>query len=493
MANVLFMGGSILDYSSLVNRVELSFSSSSYSRTDFQPRAFTLYGGSPLANFMVGDFERATSNFWMSWRLKYESDQNYSQDNLNRTENAYLVFLNGDTKLFGLFNVGGVTLLKKYTNDAVSTTGYDAIMKPGWRTVDLYKMDIQVVLNGANSTVKLYQNGELTLDYTGNLAPGGTTVNRIYLASSSQSTGSAYYWSEVFAMERDTRTMVLKLHNPSANRADNGWAGTFADVNTDDYRNSATVMSTPTPEVAASLATTGLPNGSYRVRAVKVSAIVARGETGPSKVQLGVGAFPAHSNRSRVGAHNYWRIVVLKTRTGDPANPPGTMMTRLAFFDTLGEAQSPVTNSIGSGVGTMSAFGPGGPNNQWQSTAPLNWVGTRFDTPQTVSAFSYRTPTFSSSSNFNSNPTQIRVDYSDNGTDWTTAWTTPEYADPAQGDIDFAFQDPALARQPTYGDVKNADLSFSKMGSIFEQNPLTLTPWTGDDVNKMGIYLKSRA
>ena len=493
---VLFMGGSIIDYSSVVNRVDVNTVNNF--RSGFAKSAlYTPGGGAPLSNFLVGDFNATSSNFWFSYRASYQwSSSALDEAAKNAADRPFLVFLNGNTKLFGLFLIAGAVVMKRYTNDAVSTTGYDAQFLPGWRVVDFYKMDLNVVLNGANSRLRIFQNNELVMDYTGTLS-SAASVNRFYLASSDANASYGVHWSEVFAMERDTRTMALKTHNPLALRPDNAWAGNASDIATEDYRNTATVMSTPTPELMASLTTDALPTGSYRVRAVKVSAIAARGETGPTGLQLGVAALPASSSRERVGAHRYWRMAILKTRGGalPTTSSYGVTLSRLKFYETLYEATLPVGEIIGTGASLPGAFSATRGDFWYSKDATLDWIGVRYADPVTVSAIGYTTAPYSGSySAVLHNPTQFRIDYSDDGVTWTPAWEVAEYADTADTEKVYPlFTDPALERQPVLGPVEQPDLTFTKLGTIFETNPLTAQPWKGEDVNAMGLYLKSRA
>lgn len=509
LQSVLFMGNEITDFPEIVNNVS-NYDRGVYRGDDssrgiigFTRTAIALDNQptyAPLNCSIYSPFDHASSNFWFSMRSAYNGGYVTDFNNAGKDDDCVssmfpmLIFSNAGKKLFAFLNVGNILVLKTYKGaDTLSNTGYEAKIKNGWRLVGMYKMDFQITLNGANSTVNVYQNNELILTYTGNLTNGATTIDGFRLCSQGNRNETCYY-SEVFAMERDTRSMALRTHTPIADRPGNQWAGSYSDIDDADYRNESNVISTPTVDAVSQFDTTGLPTGSFRVRAVKVTGVFSRGDNGPGSVAVGVSARPSLSTESLYGKHRYWKTIVLATHQAD-GNLSTVLYNRVDYLGTIGG------QSVLPADGNYSNYNSAEPNNircynfrdsfgGYTDTAAPDangqkyWV-TIFPSPVAVAQIFWSTTYSGSALN---TPRDVKVQYSDDGVTWTDAWS--EFQIPFQGYC--VTTSTALAYRPTFSPDIPVDTSLGKRFYIWESNPLSGQPWLDSEVNTMGVSVKAR-
>jgi hypothetical protein len=142
----------------------------------------------------------------------------------------------------------------------------------------------------ASGRVRLWVDGVLYIDYSGNTAAGGGTTLDSVNFGPFNGAASPSRWSEIIVTDgEDPRPLSLKTLVPNGAGDTSAWTGAYTDV--DDVTASDTdVMSSGTAAQVTNFDCTGMPSGGsgLAVRAVKVVASALRGASGPQKMQLGV-------------------------------------------------------------------------------------------------------------------------------------------------------------------------------------------------------------
>jgi hypothetical protein len=128
------------------------------------------------------------------------------------------------------------------------------------------KIDINLINYSTNGSVKVYANGILAIDYTGDIVSySATSFDHIY---NMHETNLAI--SELIVADEDTRLMRLKTLAPSATGDTNSWSGSYADID-DISISDADKLYTSTPDADALVNLTGMPSGNYTPLAVKLN------------------------------------------------------------------------------------------------------------------------------------------------------------------------------------------------------------------------------
>lgn len=165
----------------------------------------------------------------------------------------------------------------------------------GWTTIatsasttctGLRRFDVQFSW-GASVNVKVYMDENLEIDYTGDTTISGSTgYSRVGFCGGSASYKSTT--SEIILADEDTRLMSLKSLVPNAAGDANAWTGTYADVD-ELWLSDADVLNVDINNAEVQMNLTGMPAGSFDVRAVKLSARTTKtSDSTPTKVALGV-------------------------------------------------------------------------------------------------------------------------------------------------------------------------------------------------------------
>lgn len=168
-----------------------------------------------------------------------------------------------------------------------------------------YKFDIHISTFGASATVDVYINTALIISYTGDI----TTTN---ISTEFDCVGIIAYTarlalSEIIVSDEDTRLMRLKTLAPNAAGDANDWTGAYTNV--DETTNSDTdVIYTDTTGQALQLNLTGMPAGTYNVKAVKMAARVSDGY-GALDLKIGVKTNSAIHLGSQNALGNYWKTI----------------------------------------------------------------------------------------------------------------------------------------------------------------------------------------
>lgn len=175
-------------------------------------------------------------------------------------------------------------VLEKYNGTTVST------LATSTNTISIGTFRMDVIVNYAVSgRVRVWFDGVLFIDYSGDVTGGGTTLNQAWFGALRSST-TPTVWSEIIVTDgQDPRTLSLKTLVPDSVGSANAWVGAWSDVD-DATASDVDVMSSASAGQVANLGLTGMPVGwsNLTVTAVKLVASAARGATGPSKLALGV-------------------------------------------------------------------------------------------------------------------------------------------------------------------------------------------------------------
>ena len=171
-------------------------------------------------------------------------------------------------------------------------------------TYDPTAFDVQLISYGAAGTVNVYANGVLIATYTGDLTVcGAASLSCFYFGSASNDE----FFSEIIIADEDTRLMRLKTLAPNADGDTNDWTGAYTDV--DELEGSdIDKIYTDTDGDDFQCNLTGMPAGSYQVKAVKITAraVDAAGVLG---VQLGVKSGGTVNVGSTQEVEGYWTLI----------------------------------------------------------------------------------------------------------------------------------------------------------------------------------------
>jgi hypothetical protein len=139
-----------------------------------------------------------------------------------------------------------------------------------------------------------------------------------------------------------------------------------------------------------------------------------------------INCFLAAAGGTNYGTHRYWRIFISQN-SGDATS---TQVQEIEFHSTVGGADitgSGTAMSGGSGSDTAAASnafdnGTGG----WQRSSATNtWIGYDFGSAKTIAEFVITAP--HTGGQFTQGPQSFTLDWSDDGTTWTTAASFTAY------------------------------------------------------------------
>lgn len=280
---ILFMGGEELDFTRIYGTTFTTNSSSSTFRSGYARAALACPGGSGSA--ARGDFKQASSSFWFTGRMHADAtvwiDSGWT---------TFLQFNNGALKRLGLEINGTTRYVRLVTWDNAGNASTLAVSSESFiQSINLHRIDVQVAYS-TSGRVRFFFNQVPFLDYSGDVTSGGaTSLTSFTVTTVNNNAARATYWSEMIVAERDTRTLSLRTHAPVATATGHEWLGTQADVG-EIAADEATMITTEEADKEAKFTVAQLPAGNFAVRAFSVSAYAARGATGPSAIQLGVGS-----------------------------------------------------------------------------------------------------------------------------------------------------------------------------------------------------------
>ena len=165
-----------------------------------------------------------------------------------------------------------------------------------------------------------------------------------------------------------------------------------------------------------------------------------------------------HETRTVV-PHTYWRIYF------DANNSTSSCgVSELQFFE-AGSGTNAVTeyaNVVVASGGTGSLAFDGNPSTSWTVAGTSGvWIGYRFSQAVGIARVRITAATITDQS-----PKDFRVQYSDNGTTWTDAWTVTGQTGWIAGESrHFTNPSPTWVTVPTYGDENAVDAVAAALGS----------------------------
>lgn len=288
----LFIGAEDTDFVMPITNWTWYTSAGTYSRSTITRGAHVLYG-SQSQSAIEGNFIAASSSFWFTCRLYYELPSASSGPG----GRPFLIFSNGTNKRIAI-GMDQTQVVRVYRYDALGALEELANGMTAGSTAynTVTKFDVQIAM-GNPGLIRVYATSSsavpptLIYEYTGQTTVAGqpTTINKVGLTNPNIVSNYFYYYSEVIAAERDTRTLSLYSLRPSSTGSGNQWTGSASDID-DDIANGTDVISTTAADRDAFFELTDLPTGNYSVQAVKVSSQGARGATGPTGLQIGLRA-----------------------------------------------------------------------------------------------------------------------------------------------------------------------------------------------------------
>lgn len=208
-----------------------------------------------------------------------------------------------------LWTVDGSTWTKKATSDADVIT-----------TSKKYKFDMHVSSYGNSASVDIYVDGALVLTFSGDITVSGMS----WFNCVGMSGDYGYDLSEFILADEDTRLMRLKTIAPdSAGDTSTNWTGTYEDIDETTISDSDKIYSA-TDNADFQCGVTGMPTGSWAVKAVKVAARCVDG-SGTNGIAVGVKTNDTVSVSGAMSCSGYWQTkeLLLNTNpvTGNPWTP----------------------------------------------------------------------------------------------------------------------------------------------------------------------------
>lgn len=239
-------------------------------RTTYSRRGLVSTDGFAKSNIFTG-----ISSGWLRFYRFY----NGAWTQYNRLYDIGLIDYSSGKGLFfgrsgandrvGLYTYNGstYTLLAEETDKSAASSGF---------------FDLHIQNFGEASVLKLYKNGQLIIEFSGDSSISGITeLNCVALYN--YFTG---YYSEFILADEDTRLMSLKTLAPNAAGDTSDWNGAYTAI--DEVTNSeADLVYTDEFDQDFMCNLTGMPAGDFICKGVKIAARVADG-IGGIGVQLGI-------------------------------------------------------------------------------------------------------------------------------------------------------------------------------------------------------------
>lgn len=232
------------------------------------------------------DLPSAVSSLWVTGRV-------YIAMTGNSGSLGYLISLfDGTTRRLVITNSGGSSLTTTWRISKFSAAGVLTTLATASTIVSknvIQKLDLNVTY-GTSGNVKLYLDGTLIIDYTGDITTdGATTLNKVQFGHFYASLTGETYWSEMIVASEDTRAMNVVTLPPSANgNTFNFDTGSYADVDEVTLSDADLITSGTSGQLAQfTIGSSGI-TGTPAVRAVCVSARAQKGASGPQNAKMNV-------------------------------------------------------------------------------------------------------------------------------------------------------------------------------------------------------------
>lgn len=490
----LFVGSEEIDFQQIFGNVT-STDNRNYYRPQFARAALAIPGDADLFNIAIGHFPSSQNRFWLGARCYLPTT------NTTANYRTVLAFYTGSQKKLSI-QINDKRQIRFCTH--MGTGGNEnqtvlATSQVGAMTMDIVaKLDVEV--DFLNGRMRAFCNQIEMLSHTGMLRNGPSdTVDRFGISCSTVYSGNSSYWSEVVAATRDTRTLSVASLIPTYTRS-NTWTGSGDHTALDEYNlDESDIITTNEPERDIIMSVSEVPGGNnLAVRAVKITAYAARAESGPQGLALGIEQPSSNSAAATYGAHTRWRI--------RGRGPSFHSLRKVEMFATVGgndicTGGTPLASADWTSTSVRANAFDNDRETYWTAGGgagrlAFSWIGYQFPTAVTISQIAMmahedflESQTQISSSAY----TDFYIEYSDDGTTWTEAWHEP-YVKHWRGYERRTFESPHLPTGTSqFSPTKTIDMGWTRVGHIFEVNPVTNQPWSKDEVGTMRMVLRSKA
>lgn len=280
---ILFVGGEDIDFPNGSVTFSTSAARSGYSRGGMQSAGARSY------NFVGG----AVTSAWLSQRVYFANGWT--------NPGRWAGLCKDATSTAGLYlaNDYGRLQLVKWSGSAATVLDFkDGVTAAGTPV----RADMQVVDYGAAATVRVYVNGALEIEYTGDVAQAGvTSLGAVGLYSPYYG-----YVSEVIVADEDTRLLNLVTLAPNAAGDINEWSGDYTAID-ETTLSDADAISTDVGEKSFAANLTALPTGDFIVKHVEMAYRAADG-VGGMGVQGGIRTNGAYYLGTQRTLNSSWQV-----------------------------------------------------------------------------------------------------------------------------------------------------------------------------------------
>jgi hypothetical protein len=280
----LFVGGEDSDFSKVggctVDTATTAARDTGKTRCSLKVSSTTITDG------WVGALTAASSLFWLTAR-SYAAIGNGTCDNA-----VFIAFNDGANRRLMLCNVQGnftsTAFFKLVKRNAAGTHTILATSGICPTTLTQQKFDIYVDYQAAGN-VKVYLDGALIINYSGDVTTdGATTLDSFSLGqfnSSVNFSSSQQYWSEVVAATTDTRSLRLVTLPPDADGTTTDWSNTFASIDEITFDDLDVNASPTANQVMQYSVSPGFLTSDPAIEALVIKPRILKGAAGPTQVQ----------------------------------------------------------------------------------------------------------------------------------------------------------------------------------------------------------------
>ncbi|OPY15253.1 MAG: hypothetical protein A4E66_00172 [Syntrophus sp. PtaB.Bin001] len=178
-----------------------------------------------------------------------------------------------------------------YKYDGTTYTKLASEVGTSLSTSFLHKIDLNVSAfnDTVNGNAKVYIDGNLVIDYTGDLTVSGVTSLDCVMISKGGYSGTTYFYiSEIIVADSSTVNMSLVTNYPNAAGDSNSWTGAYTDIDETTIDDSDVVYDNNVGHQAL-FGLRDLPSGSFSVLAIKEAIRACKSsDSTPTSINLGV-------------------------------------------------------------------------------------------------------------------------------------------------------------------------------------------------------------
>lgn len=184
-------------------------------------------------------------------------------------------------------------------------------------------IDMNIISLGSSASIKVYSGGSEIINYTGDLSSYSISdLDSVWFSTGPFGVFEVAH-SPIVADE-DTRLFVLATLRPNAEGDTSAnWTGSYTDIDETTISDSDKIYSS-TPDADFQCGVTGMPSGSWVVKAVKVAVRCVDG-SGTNGIAVGVKTNDTVSVSGAMSCSGYWQTKELMLNinpvTGNPWTP----------------------------------------------------------------------------------------------------------------------------------------------------------------------------